>query len=225
MTGPQTARRAGWGAAIGLALLLVGCGVSQPEPTVSTGLSASASRIESTSATPESRPWRERRSVTRPRPDEPAAPVAPLPQGAPANVRIPALGVDAALVPLGLEADGSMQMPDFGLAGWYAEGPRPGHPGPAVVAAHVDSWAGPDVFYRLRELSPGDEVVVSYDTGDEAVFEVVSSERLPKEELPGDRIWPVTADPLLTLITCGGDFDRSIRSYRDNVIVYTRPAG
>jgi hypothetical protein len=208
--------------ASGLAVLLVGCAVSQQRPAPDES-PAPASPVESTTATDEPPPRPERRPVTRPRPDQPAV-AAPLPEGAPERVIIEAIGVDAELVSLGLQADGSMEMPDFGVAGWYAEGPRPGHPGPAVVAAHVDSRAGPDVFYRLRELAPGDEVVVSYQTGDEVVFEVVSSERLPKEELPGDRIWPVTADPVLTLITCGGDFDRSVRSYRDNVIVYTEPA-
>jgi hypothetical protein len=54
-------------------------------------------------------------------------------------------------------------------------------------------------------------------------FVVTDSERLPKDDLPADRIWPVTNDRLLTLITCGGDFDRQTRHYRDNIIVYTEP--
>lgn len=164
--------------------------------------------------------------VEEPEPEpvpEPEPEPATDPAGEPERVVIPAIDVDAELVRLGLEPDGAMEVPDFGWAGWYAEGPPPGHPGPAVVAAHVDSRTGPDVFYRLRELEPGDEVVVRFDSGDEAAFVVTSSERIPKDELPGDRIWPVTNERLLTLITCGGDFDRSVRSYRDNVIVYTTP--
>jgi sortase (surface protein transpeptidase) len=147
----------------------------------------------------------------------------PGPEGEPVRVVVPAIGVDAELVELGLEPDGAMEVPDFGLAGWYAEGPRPGHPGPAVIAAHVDSRAGPDVFYRLRDLAPGDDIHVHYDGGDTTSFVVKSSERTPKDELPADRIWPVTADRLLTLITCGGEFDRDVRHYRDNIIVYAAP--
>jgi hypothetical protein len=157
-------------------------------------------------------------------PRRPERAEAPVPQGTPRRVVIEAIGVDAELVELGLQPDGAMEVPGFGWAGWYAEGPPPGHPGPAVIAAHVDSRSGPDVFYRLRELVPDDEVVVRYDGGDEVVFRVVASERVSKDELPGDRIWPVTADRLLTLITCGGEFDRSVRHYRDNVIVFTSPA-
>jgi hypothetical protein len=168
----------------------------------------------------------EPRSEPTPEPTPEPAPELPpaVPSGAPLRVEIDAIGVDAELVELGLQPDGAMEVPDFGWAGWYTEGPPPGLPGPAVIAAHVDSRAGPDVFFRLRELVAGDEVRVRYDSGDEVLFTVATSERVPKDELPGDRIWPVTADPLLTLITCGGEFDRQVRHYEDNVIVYTVPA-
>jgi sortase (surface protein transpeptidase) len=192
-------------------LLLLGCATPQ-EPLTAPSPAPVATPTEEP-AEPESEP----------EPEPEPAPDPDLPEGEPATVRIPAIDVDVELVRLGLEADGAMEVPDFGLAGWYAEGPPPGHPGPAAIAAHVDSRAGPDVFYRLRELEPGDEVHVAYDTGDEVTFVVADRERLPKDELPAERIWPVTSDPLLTLITCGGEFDREVRHYRDNVIVYTRP--
>lgn len=108
----------------------------------------------------------------------------------------------------------------FGLAAWYEKGPRPGHLDPAVITAHVDSWLGPDVFFDLKQLVPGDLVVVTYDSGDVVTFTVDSSEQLPKVALPVASIWPTTNDPLLTLITCGGRFDRSARRYIDNVMVY-----
>jgi hypothetical protein len=161
----------------------------------------------------------------------PATPEAPgwlvplpaVPRGEPIRVLIPAIDVDADLVPLGLRSDRAMEVPDFGLAGWYAEGPRPGHPGPAVLAAHVDSRAGPDVFFRLRELAAGDRVHVLYDSGDRVTFVVTWSERTPKDALPVASMWPLTGDRLLALITCGGAFDSDARSYRDNIVVYTVP--
>jgi LPXTG-site transpeptidase (sortase) family protein len=152
---------------------------------------------------------------------EPEPAEQPIPAGEPLRVEIPAIGVDAELVELGLEPNRDMEVPDFGLAGWYTKGPRPGHPGPSLIAAHVDSRAGPDVFHRLHELESGDEVHVHYDTEDSVTFYVRDSEQAPKDDLPGDRIWPVTEERLLTLVTCGGDFDRGRRSYRDNIIVYT----
>lgn len=143
------------------------------------------------------------------------------PRGDPVRVIIPAIDVDADLVGLGLNTDGSMEVPDFGLAGWYTEGPKPGQAGPAVIAAHVDSRTGPDVFHRLGDLAIGDEIHVVYDGGDTVTFFANSSQQTRKEELPVADIWPTTDERLLTLITCGGEFDRGAGHYRDNLIVYT----
>jgi hypothetical protein len=74
----------------------------------------------------------------------------------PVRLRAPDIDVDAAVIPLGLEPDGTLEVPqDFSETGWYTAGPEPGEPGPAVIAGHVDSKRGPAVFFRLRELRPG----------------------------------------------------------------------
>jgi hypothetical protein len=78
-----------------------------------------------------------------PPPSDPApAPAPPSPAAEPVGIAIPSIGVDADVTAVGLNGDGTMETPDFGSAGWYAEGPRPGDPGPAVVVAHVDSRSG-----------------------------------------------------------------------------------
>lgn len=141
----------------------------------------------------------------------------------PVRIEVPAIGVDAKLVGVGLKDDGSMAVPDFGLAGWYTKGPAPGAPGPAVIAAHVDSYKGPDVFFRLRELEPGDEIHVRDADGRTLTWRTESTELVPKDELPTQRIWNDTDEPVLRLITCGGQFDRSARSYKSNMIVYASP--
>jgi LPXTG-site transpeptidase (sortase) family protein len=143
----------------------------------------------------------------------------PAELGAPTRVTIPAIKVDATLIPVGLKPDGAMQTPDFGLAAWYDKGPKPGQPGPAVVLAHVDSKAGPDIFYKLKELKPGDQVTVHY--AERAVtFAVTSAEQAAKTKLPAAKIWNDAKTPVLRLITCGGAFDRKAGSYLDNIIVY-----
>lgn len=143
---------------------------------------------------------------------------------APIAVEAPRVGLSAPLVPVGKEADGAMEVPDFGTAGWYEPGARPGQPGAAVLAGHVDSYEGPDVFFRLRDLVPGDEVIVHRADGSVARFVVDQVEQVSKQHLPVDRIWGSTTKPELRLITCGGEFDESARSYRANVIVYARAA-
>ena len=140
--------------------------------------------------------------------------------GDPTRVTIPAIGVDSGLVGVGLNPDGSMHTPDFGQAAWYDLGPRPGEPGPAVVLAHVDSKAkGPDVFYRLRELKPGDRVTIGFAKGTKT-FTVTGREQVAKTQLPTGKIWNDTKQPVLRLITCGGAFDHRAGSYLDNIIVY-----
>jgi hypothetical protein len=140
--------------------------------------------------------------------------------GAPTRLRVPAIGVDTRLESLRIGADGELVPPgDFGRAGWYADGTAPGDVGPAVIAGHVDSRRGPAVFFKLREMVAGDTIEVTRG-GRIARFTVVSTAWYPKSAFPTDAVYGPTPDRQLRLITCGGVFDRSLRSYRDNLVVY-----
>jgi len=142
----------------------------------------------------------------------------------PVRLRVPALGVDSPLLHLGLAADRSIEVPpDYGTAGWFAGGPRPGQPGPAVLLGHVDSKAGPGVFYRLAELPVGADVLVDRADGSTIVFRVTSTQHAAKTAFPTDLVYAPTLEPSLRLVTCGGVFDRAKGSYLDNVIVYADP--
>jgi sortase (surface protein transpeptidase) len=128
--------------------------------------------------------------------------------------------VDVQVVPVAIDNDGGMEVPNAELAGWYELGPAPGAPGPAVIVAHVSSSGVRGAFYYLKKLEPGDEVFVSDETGDTAVFEVDAKEVILKSELPTERIWNKTQNAVIRLITCGGRFDLRTRHYESNVIVY-----
>jgi LPXTG-site transpeptidase (sortase) family protein len=157
-------------------------------------------------------------------PTQPAPLFTPdVPQGVtPVAVSIPSIGVENAnTIDLGIQADGSLEVPsDFDDTGWFTKAPKPGAPGAAVIAGHVDSRNGPAVFYRLNELSEGDKVMVQGKDGEEVVFSVDSIEQYPKDDFPSERVYGYVNEPQLRLITCGGEFDRSERSYRDNIVVY-----
>jgi sortase (surface protein transpeptidase) len=151
---------------------------------------------------------------------------APLAAAAPVRVRIPAIDVDSALVGLGLQADGTLQVPaDGSVAGWFTGAPTPGERGPAVLAAHVDWDHAPGVFFDLRDLEPGDEVIVDRADGSTARFVVLGVEQYPKNVFPTERVYGDIDHAGLRLITCGGEFDREARSYRDNVVVYAGLVG
>ena len=139
----------------------------------------------------------------------------------PARLQIPVIGVSTPLVRLGRLPDGSIEVPHaWNTAGWYDQGPRPGQPGPAVILGHVDSKSGPAVFYRLRDLRPGDIVRVGLTNGRTLVFRVQRTERYPKDKFPTEAVYFPTLDRELRLITCGGDFDYAKGSYVDNIVVY-----
>ncbi len=141
----------------------------------------------------------------------------------PVRVRVPAIGVDSPLAHLGVDAAGALELPvDPDAAGWFTGGPAPGDVGPAVIAGHVDTASRPAVFSRLGELTPGDEVLVDRGDGTTGRFTVTGVDRYPKSEFPTDAVYGPTPWAELRLVSCGGDFDRSLGSYTDNVVVTAR---
>ncbi|MDN5913731.1 MAG: class F sortase [Pseudonocardia sp.] len=146
---------------------------------------------------------------------------APLPAAAPVRVRSAAIGLDSAMIPLGLDPAGALDVPPDGTAtGWYTGGPAPGQLGPAVLAAHVD-WdhrLGP--FAHLRALEPGDLVEVDRADGRRATFEVQAVRRYPKDRFPTDAVYGDLPRAGLRLVTCGGAFDRGAHSYDDNIVAF-----
>jgi hypothetical protein len=144
----------------------------------------------------------------------------------PAGLRIPGIGVDAAVMPVGVDsATGLTAVPeDIGRVGWYRFGPVPGEPGSAVLLGHVDSHVqGLGAFFRLSSLAPGDRVVVLLSDGSSRAFTVVGRRSYPKADLPAS-VFDRSGRPRLALITCGGAFDQTTRHYADNVVVYAIPA-
>jgi hypothetical protein len=140
--------------------------------------------------------------------------------GPPTRLRVRAIGVDTPLETLRLGTGGELQPPRTNdRAGWYADGTAPGDVGPAVLAGHVDSKRGPAVFYRLREITAGDKIEVTRGART-VTFTVTSTAWYPKKAFPTEQVYGPTPDRQLRLITCGGVFDRTLRSYRDNLVVY-----
>ncbi|GII79781.1 hypothetical protein Sru01_47630 [Sphaerisporangium rufum] len=150
-------------------------------------------------------------------------PVDAMPKSAPVRVRVPSIGVDAPLMPVGVTRSGEIEVPPLDrprLAGWYRLGPAPGEMGPAVILGHVNNRSGPAVFGRLRELGRGDRISVVRADGSTAVFTVDGAEQASKSRFPTRRVYGQVDRPALRLITCGGVFNPRAGSYTDNIIVY-----
>jgi sortase (surface protein transpeptidase) len=146
----------------------------------------------------------------------------------PVRIRIPAIGVNARVVRLGLAPDKTMETPaNYADTGWFAPGPEPGERGAAVIAGHVDSTGGPAVFFRLGELRRGNLIRITVAGGRVITFKVRGTERWPKTHFPTKRVFGTTRASTLRLITCGGAFNSATGHYLDNTIVYAvrRTAG
>jgi hypothetical protein len=144
----------------------------------------------------------------------------------PASLVIPSIGVTTSLVHLGLTGSGALQVPPTtAVAGWYTGSPRPGSIGSAVIAGHIDSVTGPGVFFRLSQLQRGARVYVRRADGTLAVFEVTEVQMFAKNAFPTTAVYGAVPDPELRLITCGGTFDYSTRSYLSNTVVFARQVG
>ena len=139
---------------------------------------------------------------------------------------IPAIGVKAAIVTLGLNRNGTLQVPgSTTVVGWYTNSPRPGATGSAVIAGHVDSRSGPGVFFWLHSMRPGERIYVRRADGTLAVFTVTAVRTYAKARFPTATVYGPVPDAELRLITCGGTFDYARGSYLSNVVVYARLTG
>ena len=154
---------------------------------------------------------------------------APLPRSAPVSLRIPAIGVNARVIPLGLNAAGGVEVPPLStpfVTSWYDKGSAPGENGPAVLLGHVDAaGVGPAVFYQLGALAPGDLVYVTRRDSRTAVFRVTAVVLYPEQDFPSKAVYSFTPNPTLRLITCGGDFDAQSHHYLGRTIAFAVYAG
>ena len=144
----------------------------------------------------------------------------------PVRIEIVVIDLEAPILPLGVVSEtGQMEVPEnVDDVGWYRYGPAPGWPGSAVLAAHVDmAGEGPGAFFHLDRLKTGDQINVDFDDGTTATFVVSQAERVPKGELNFDSVFSPVGQPLLRLVTCGGSFNRTTRSYDDNIVITAYP--
>jgi hypothetical protein len=154
----------------------------------------------------------------------PSATPPVLPRSAPTRVDIASINLHAPIAALGVDNDGSVQVPPLErpeLAGWYQDGPSPGELGPAVLLGHVDSYqVGPAVFFYLGALKPGAPVEVTRADHSVVTFKVDGVVAVQKNNFPTAEVYGPLPYAGLRLITCGGQFDPKQRSYLGNTVVY-----
>lgn len=156
-----------------------------------------------------------------------AGPTIPVDAGT-WRIIVPSIGLEALVIGTGLEPDGTMEAPAGpDEIGWFRDGGAPGSSGNALLGGHVD-WTDRvtgqprgAVFFRLRQLQAGSTVVFT-DGAQEFVYEVSEKRRYRWDDPDSVEVLQPTTDSRLTLITCGGTFNRATRSYdmRDVIIAH-----
>jgi sortase (surface protein transpeptidase) len=139
----------------------------------------------------------------------------------PVRIVIPAIGVDARIVPLGLNYDRTIQVPTNRFeTGWFRPGPEPGEVGAAVIVGHVATRSGQGVFARLAQLKRGAVISVHLKGGLVVRFVARSMLRVSKSRFPTNLVYARTTRPTLRLITCTGKLDPATGHHPDNYIVF-----
>ncbi len=164
-------------------------------------------------------------------------PNAPVP-GANTGDRmvIDKFGVNAPLSYKKVSDDGVMPNPTgpddvayYDFSTWAGLGGTPGSGGNSIFSGHVDSGrvackngtVPPPctaVFWDINRLRVGDEIKVVL-AGREYLYRVVSNQPLPADTTDWNKVVASTAQESITLITCGGDFNRDTRQYTDRQVV------
>lgn len=141
--------------------------------------------------------------------------------GAPVHLEIPAIDLKTEVI------EGGIIMNKQGQPEWqtvpfvalhYRETALVGGRGNSVISGHVVTLAEGNVFRNLYKLAFGDSVKV--ETGDGRFTYLVEEVKLvPPNAI---EVMAPSNSPVLTLITCGGDFDTRTRSFSDRLIVVGR---
>jgi|GEM_PF-865902 len=129
----------------------------------------------------------------------------PLP---PVHLEIPAIDVDVSV----MLADND-NLPRHKFAGWFFKSAFPATAGNMVLLGHLDGNAA--IFGRLNELQPGDEIRVSTQ---DSIHVYVIDESWTVDDTEVSVLAP-TSDPVVTLITCAGDWNPYEHSYNKRLVV------
>jgi sortase (surface protein transpeptidase) len=199
-----------------MALLLVGCAT-----TTNQGIAPDVAPDTASDTASAPRPSAE---VNIRRQSAALQPVVQAP--VPVRIQIPSVSIDIEIVPVGVEANGFMEIPEnVTIAGWYRYGPAPSSDkGSTVITAHVDALVqGLGPFAALSSLPENAEIIVTTEAGEQHRYILESVQNFEKEQLPLDQVFDRSGAPRLVLVTCGGQFDKKSRTYSDNVIAIANP--
>lgn len=147
-----------------------------------------------------------------------------LSKSEPVAIRVRAADIQARLLTLGLQADGTVQIPPVkhaDQAGWYEASPTPGEAGPSVIVGHAVQAKGMPrpVFRNLGRVKRGAVIEVARADKMIAVFRVERVAAYPVTHFPADEVYGTVDHAALRLITYTPPTSTP-RGDTKNVVVY-----
>lgn len=145
----------------------------------------------------------------------------------PYRIQIPDLGVDTAIVAVGLDRNGGMAAPENPYTiGWYGGSAKPGSKGNVLISGHLDwmDWkegrAKTGVFWELNKLGLGSKIIIT-EGPRQYIYMAKSKQVLDYNDPAALRYLQPTSTPRLTIITCEPSyFDPVKRNYQKRLLVF-----
>ncbi len=151
-----------------------------------------------------------------------ASPISQI--GIPQRLIIPSIGVDASVEQVQVTESHDLQVPQlqpFDNVGWYAHGPKPGERGNAAIDGHLDRKDGsPAVFWNLKKLQPGAQIIVEDAFEHRYSFHVERVERFSPYQAPPADIFGPSQGVHLNLLTCAGTWIPAQHQTNQRLVVY-----
>lgn len=160
-------------------------------------------------------------STTEPKPSAFAS--WQVPTDEPRYIFIPAIGVRAVVKPTWQTKDGAIGTPtNIYDTSWYVHSAKPGQPGATFIDGHVSSWASPGVFYKLKDLRPGDEIQIEKGDGTWVTYRVAKKVFYAYNDVNMKQtLAPINPDKSgLTLMTCAGDVMPHTNTFSQRIAVF-----
>lgn len=143
----------------------------------------------------------------------------------PRMLSIESIGVNARVLPMGVNPDNSLQAPvNIYDSGWYDGSAKPGQPGAALIDAHASGPTRQGLFAYLDTMQKGDRVKLERGDGEMLEYEVVAVETTALDAVDMQKVLKPYGDATegLNLITCTGKWLQQQRTYNQRAIVYTQ---
>lgn len=148
-----------------------------------------------------------------------------VPPFSPKYITIPSINLsNTPIYPLGINKDNQISAPDnIYKAGWYTGSAKPGQSGAMFIYGHVSSWTATGAFYNLKNLKPGDKIIITTGANKTYSYKVISKQVYDHNKVDMKKVLaPIDPNrPGLNLMTCTGQIIKGTSEFNQRLVVYT----